>query len=264
MKRILIVGNWKMNLNVHEASLLLKRVSDNIQVHRDIEVAIAPNTLVLQPLSTEIDRRKLKLVAQNAYSKDEGAYTGEVSFTMLRGIADYALVGHSERRIYFGENLEMIRDKVQAAVRNGITPILCIGETGHERANGETKRVIHDQLTTALTNLTPDEVEKIVIAYEPVWAISTFGDGQPAKPKDIEMAHQWIRKILGEVYGEQVAKDTRVIYGASVDAEFVGDILGLDGVDGLLPGAASLNYKKFADIVDGAYRFIHKKEKSDG
>lgn len=264
MKRTLIVGNWKMNLDVHESSLLLKRVSDNIQVHRDIEVVVAPNTLVLQPLSNEIDKRKIKLAAQNAYYKDEGAFTGEVSFTMLRGIADYAIVGHSERRIFFGENLEMIRDKVQAAVRNGITPILCIGETSHERSAGETKRVIHDQLTTALTNLTPEEVENIVVAYEPVWAISTFGNGQPAKPHDIESAHKWIRRILGEIYGEKVAEATRIIYGASVDAEFVGDILGLESVDGLLPGAASLNYRKFAAIVDGAYRFRHKQEKSDG
>jgi triosephosphate isomerase len=264
MKRVLIVGNWKMNLNVHEASLLVKRLDNNIQVHRDIEVVLAPSLLTLQPLSTQIDRRKFKLAAQNAYFKDEGAFTGEVSFTMLRDLVDYVLVGHSERRIHFGENLETIRDKVQAAIRNGITPILCVGETNQERISGETKRVIHDQLTTALSNLTPDEVERVVIAYEPVWAISTFGGNQPAKPQDIEKAHKWIRQIIQEVYGDKVAEDIRVIYGASVDAEFVGSILGLEGVDGLLPGAASLNYKKFAAIIDGAYRYLHKEEKSNG
>jgi triosephosphate isomerase len=264
MKRILIVGNWKMNLNTHEASLLVKRLHDKIQVHRDIEVVLAPSLLTLQPISLEIDRRKFGLAAQNAFYKDEGAYTGEVSFTMLRGLVDYVLVGHSERRIYFNENLEMIRDKVQAAVRNEISPILCIGETQQERAAGETKRVLHDQLTTALSNLTAEEIEKVVIAYEPVWAISSFGGTQPAKPDEIQSAIKWIRKLLKEAYGQAVAEATRVIYGASVDAEFVGTILGLEGVDGLLPGSASLNYQKFAGIVDAAYHQLHKDDQDGG
>src|SRR3954471_13989466 len=132
MKRTLIVGNWKMNLNTQEASLLVKRLNDRIQIHRDIEVVLAPSLLTLQPISNEIDRRKFKLAAQNAYFKDEGAYTGEVSFTMLRGLVDYVIVGHSERRIYFNETLEIIRDKVQAAIRNDIIPVLCVGETQHE------------------------------------------------------------------------------------------------------------------------------------
>lgn len=264
MKRILIVGNWKMNLTTHEASLLVKRLSDKIHIHRDIEVVLAPSLLTLQPISQEIDRRKFGLAAQNAFYKDEGAYTGEVSFTMLRGLVDYVLVGHSERRIYFNENLETIRDKVAAAIRNGISPILCVGETQHERAAGETKRVIHDQVTTALSDLTPEEVEQVVIAYEPVWAISTFGGSQPAKPDEIHTAIKWIRHILAETYGQQLAEELRVIYGASVDAEFVGSILGLDGVDGLLPGAASLNYQKFSAIVDAAYRARHDQEKHHG
>lgn len=262
MKKIIIVGNWKMHLTTQEASLLVKRLNDRIDVHRDIEVVLAPSMLSLQPLSLEIDHRKFKLAAQNAYCVDEGAFTGEVSFTMLRGVAEYCIVGHSERRLYFNESLELIRDKVQAAIRNDITPILCVGETKHERAAGETKRVIHDQLTTALSNLTADEVERVVIAYEPVWAISTFGTGDPAKPDEIHTAITWIRKLLGELYGEQAAEDTRVIYGASVDAEFVGSILGLDGVDGLLPGAASLNYHKFADIVESAYQLLHQESKN--
>lgn len=258
MKRILIVGNWKMNLNVHEASLLVKRLDDNIQVHRDIEVVLAPSALTLHSVSQEIDRRKFKLAAQNAYYVDEGAYTGEISFTMLRDLVDYVLVGHSERRMYFNESLEMVRDKVQAAIRNGISPILCIGETKHERLAGETKRVIHDQLTTALSNLTEEDIEKVVFAYEPVWAISTFGGSEPAKPDEISSAVQWIRSLIQELYGDRIAKDARVIYGASVDAEFVSDILSLEGVDGLLPGAASLNYKRFSDTVDAAYRLVNK------
>jgi triosephosphate isomerase len=259
-KRILIVGNWKMHLNTHEASLLVKRLDDRIDLHRDIEVVLAPSMLSLQPLSVQIDRRKFRLAAQNAFYKDEGAYTGEVSFTMLRDLVHYVIVGHSERRIYFHETLEVVRDKVQAAIRNEISPILCIGETRHERANGETKRVIHDQLTTALSNLTAEEVGRVVIAYEPVWAISTFGSGDPAKPDEIHKAIKWIRHIIDDLYGKKLSEDIRVIYGASVDAEFVGGILGLEGVDGLLPGAASLNYHKFADIVEAAHRLLHRDE----
>jgi triosephosphate isomerase len=259
-KRILIVGNWKMHLNAHEASLLVKRLNDSIDIHRGIEVVLAPSMLTLQPVSVQIDRRKFRLAAQNAYQKDEGAYTGEVSFTMLRDLVHYVLVGHSERRLYFNETLEDIRDKVQAAIRNGISPILCVGETSQERAAGETRRVVHDQLTTALSNLTPEEVKDVVIAYEPVWAISTFGTGDPAKPDEIKEAVGWIRGLLRDAYGQQTADDTRVIYGASVDAEFVGSILDLEGVDGLLPGAASLNYRKFAAIVEAAYKFQHDKK----
>lgn len=262
MKRTLIIGNWKMNLNVHEASLLVKRLNDNIQVHKDIEVVLAPSMLTLQPISVEVDRRKFKLAAQNAYFKDSGAFTGEVSFTMLHGLVDYAIIGHSERRIYFNESLDLIRDKVQAAIRNDITPVLCVGETHHERTNGETKRVIHDQVVTALANLTADEVERTVIAYEPVWAISGFGGNQPAKPDDILKAITWIRHVVGELYGESLTETMRVIYGASVEPEFVSSILKLDGVDGLLPGAASLNYKKFAAIVEGAYQY--RQEAKDG
>jgi triosephosphate isomerase len=257
-KRTLIVGNWKMHLNTHEASLLVKRLDDRIPLYRDIEVVLAPSMLSLQPLSVQIDRRKFRLAAQNAYYVDEGAYTGEVSFTMLHDLVHYVIVGHSERRIYFHETLEIVRDKVQAAIRNEISPILCIGESRHERSSGETKRVLHDQLTTALANLTPEEVEKVVIAYEPVWAISTFGTGDPAKPDEIQQAVKWIRHVLKGQYGERVAEEVRVIYGASVDAEFVGGILGLEGVDGLLPGAASLNYHKFADIVESAHRSLRE------
>jgi triosephosphate isomerase (TIM) len=261
-KRILIVGNWKMHLNTHEASLLLKRLDDHIPVHRDIEVVLAPSMLSLQPLSVQADRRKFRLAAQNAFYKDEGAYTGEVSFTMLRDLVHYVIVGHSERRIYFNETLETVRDKVQAAIRNEISPILCVGETRHERAAGETKRVIHDQVTTALSNLTAEEVKDVVIAYEPVWAISTFGTGDPAKPDEIHNAIKWIRNLIKELYGKQTAEDIRVIYGASVDAEFVGGILGLEGIDGLLPGAASLNYHKFAGIIEAAYK-LSRKGKTD-
>lgn len=261
MKRILIVGNWKMHLTTHEASLLVKRLDGRVAIHRDIEVVLAPSMLHLQPLSVQIDRRKFRLAAQDAFYKDEGAYTGEVSFTMLRDLAHYVIVGHSERRTYFNETLEVVRDKVQAAIRNEIAPILCIGETKSEHNAGQTRRVIHDQLTTALANLTSEEVEQVVIAYEPVWAIGT---GEPEKPDNIAQVNQWIRQILLDLYGNQVSKQQRVLYGASVAPEFVGGILAVQGVDGFLVGGASLNYHKFADIVEGAYKFSNQQKQSDG
>jgi triosephosphate isomerase (TIM) len=252
-KKTLIVGNWKMHLNVHQSSLLVHRLSERIKVHRGVEVALAPSMLSLQPLSLEIDRRKFRLCAQDAYPTDEGAYTGEVSFAMLDEIAHYAIVGHSARRIYFRESLELIRDKVQAAVRNNIVPIICVGETKQERDAGETRQVLHDQITTALMNLTSRDIEDVVIAYEPVWAISTF-DGVIAKPDDVAKEVAYVRHQVRELYGERAAERMRVLYGGSVNEHDVQSYLEVAGVDGALVGAASLNYHQFAAIVDVAYR----------
>ena len=263
MKKTLIVANWKMNLNTHEASTLVHRLHQVIPTHRSIEVVLAPNVLVLQPISVEIDRHKFKLAAQNAYYRDHGAYTGEVSFTMLQDLVHYCIIGHSERRIYFDETLEVVRDKIAASVRNGITPILCIGETKQERTDGETKQVIHDQLVSALFRLTSEEIGQVVIAYEPVWAISTFG-GEVAKPHDIKLIINYIRKQIGDLYGDQVAKEVRVLYGGSVDDVSAAAYLSIDGCDGALVGSASLNYHKFATIVDTAYRLQHEQNDHDG
>lgn len=253
MRKTLIVGNWKMHLSVAQASLLTARLHKNIKAYRNIEVVLAPNTLALQPVSLELDRRRFRLAAQNAYQIDEGAYTGEVSFSMLSGLVHYCIIGHSERRIYANETLEQIRDKVAASVRNRITPILCVGETAQERRAGETKKVLHDQVTTAVSNLTLAEVADIVIAYEPVWAISTFG-GELAKPDEAETAMKFIRTQISELYGEKAAKHLRVLYGGSVDNHIVSGYLEVDGCDGVLVGGASLNYHKFSGIVEAAYK----------
>ena len=260
MRKTLIVGNWKMHLTTHESSLLVHRLNERIAIHNDVEVVLAPSLLSLQPLSLEIDRRKFRLAAQNAFYKDEGAYTGEVSFTMLRDIVHYAIVGHSERRIHFHETLEVVRDKVQASVRNKIVPILCIGETEQERKAGETRQVLHDQLTTALSNLTSEDIEEIVVAYEPVWAISTF-NGILAKPHEVQDALNLIRHEISELYGERAAKGVRVLYGGSVDEHIVRGYLELDGCDGALVGGASLNYHQFSAIVESAYRMHHEVDK---
>lgn len=248
-----MVGNWKMNLNTSQASLLVHRLQERIKIMRDVEVVLAPTMLVLQPLSVQLDRRKFRLAAQNAHHKDEGAYTGEVSFNMLRDLVHYVIIGHSERRMYFHESLEDIRDKVTAAVRNGISPILCVGETNQERHAGETKQVLHDQVTTALSNLTAAEMSKVVIAYEPVWAISTF-QGELAKPDEVKIAMDFIRHQVQELYSKKAAERLRVLYGGSVDNHIVGGYLAIEGCDGVLVGGASLNYVKFSGIADAAYR----------
>jgi triosephosphate isomerase len=213
--------------------------------------------LTLQPLSVHLDRRKFRLAAQNAYFKDEGAFTGEVSFTMLRDLVHYVIIGHSERRHIFNEDLPMIRDKVAACVRNEITPILCVGETKQERDDGETKQVLHDQLMTALSNLTAEELDGLVIAYEPVWAIGT---GDVAKPDQVKTAVDYIRNYVADVFGKEAAGELRVLYGGSVVPDVVQGFLSVKGVDGFLVGGASLNYHSFAGIVNAAYRFIREDE----
>lgn len=256
-RKIMLVANWKMHLNTSQASLLVHRLQERTRIHRTIEIVLAPSMLVLQPLSNQIDRRKFRLAAQNAYHKDEGAFTGEVSFSMLRDLVHYAIVGHSERRIYFGETLPMIRDKVKAAIRNDITPILCVGETKHERDEGQTKQVLHDQVTTALSNLTAREVSQVVVAYEPVWAISTFG-GILAKPSEAEEAITFIRHQIASLYGDKVADSVRVLYGGSVDEHIVRGYLEVKGCDGALVGGASINPYQFAGIIEAAYRMQHE------
>ncbi len=252
MDKTLIIANWKMNFDTQQASLYLHRLSKEVAVHRNIEVVIAPSLLTLQPLSLDIDHRKFKLAAQNAFQKDQGAYTGEVSFAMLNGIAKYCIIGHSERRIYFNEDLETVAAKVASAIRNNIIPILCIGENKTERVARETKKVIHDQLVTALAGLTSEEVAKIVIAYEPIWAISTFG-GEIAQPNEIQKDIDYIIFQLSELYGSVVAHQVQIIYGGSVNSDSVTSYLSLDGCHGALVGGASLNYSEFAKIINKAY-----------
>jgi triosephosphate isomerase len=250
--KYLIVANWKMNLTTHEASVLVHKLEKEIRLYRDVEVVLAPSFVHLQPLYQQIDHRKLHLASQNAYHKDNGAFTGEVSFTMLRHLVKYVIIGHSERRLYFNEGLELIRDKVAAAIRNEISPILCVGETQQERRMGETKKVLHDQVVTALSNLTSEDIEKVAIAYEPVWAISTFG-GELAKPSDVQKEIAFIRKQVADLYGKEAGEKIRVLYGGSVDDQTARGYLELAGCNGALVGGASLHHHKFAGIVEAAH-----------
>ena len=251
MRKKLIIGNWKMNLNMQEASLYLHKLMEVLKPRRDVEVVVSPTTLTLQSLSLQINRRIAKLAAQNCYWRDHGAYTGEVPAAHLRGIADYVMIGHSERRYIFIESDKDIRLKVQAAIRNRLQPILCVGETAQERALGETRDVLADQLTSGLANVTAEELDRVVIAYEPIWAIGT---GDNAKPVDVKKATQMIRQHVAHLYGKKAAEEVRILYGGSITVDSAADYLAISGLDGLLVGAASLDIHQFTEIIEKAHK----------
>lgn len=251
MRKKLIIGNWKMNLNMQEASLYLHKLMEVLKPRRDVEVVVSPTTLTLQSLSLQVNRRIAKLAAQNCYWRDHGAYTGEVPAAHLRGIADYVLIGHSERRYIFIESDKDIRLKVQAAIRNRLQPILCVGETAQERALGETRDVLADQLTSGLANVTAEELDRVVIAYEPIWAIGT---GDNAKPVDVKKATQMIRQHVAHLYGKKAAEEVRILYGGSITVDSAADYLAISGLDGLLVGAASLDIYQFTEIIEKAHK----------
>lgn len=247
-----------MHLNPHDASILVHRLQERIPTHRDVEVVLAPSMLVLNPLSHQIDRRKFRLAAQDAYFEDEGAFTGEVSFNMLRELVHYGIIGHSERRYKFNESDKTTSLKVGAALRNEIEPILCIGETSQERLANETNQVIHDQLLSGLQQVGREDIKHLVITYEPVWAISDGSNYKRHKmptPTDVKEVVDVIRHNISEVYGKAAEEKVRVLYGGSTNSENARAYLDVDGVDGLLVGGASLNYQQFADIVDAAFRY---------
>lgn len=246
-----IIGNWKMHLTVNEASLFVHSLDSVVAGHNDVEIVLAPGFLALQPLSMQADHRRYKLAAQNLYWRDEGAYTGEVSAHQLRGLVKYAIIGHSERRNIFGERGRDIGRKVQAAVRHGIRPILCVGESALERSDGETKEVLHDQLVGGLSNLTSDDMAEVIIAYEPIWAI---GSGKSAAPADVEQVAEVIRDQIRHLFGAKTAERTPVLYGGSVSQDNATGYLTAKGINGLLVGGASLDPQAFAAIVDMAHK----------
>lgn len=257
VEKKLIIGNWKMNLNIQDSSLYLHKLASMIKRHRDVEVVLAPSTLVLQTLSLQIDLKQFKLAAQNFYWRDNGAYTGEVSASQLRGVVKYAIIGHSERRHIFNETDKDIRNKVAAAIRNDIIPVLCIGETAWEKSSGETNDVIHDQLLNGLANITSEELEKVVIAYEPVWAIGT---GENAMPSDVSVVVKAIKKQIEHLYGPKAAEEMKILYGGSVTENSAADYLALPGITGLLVGGSSLKAHVFAEIAKKAHTKSKAKE----
>ena len=251
-----IVGNWKMNLTVGESSIYLQKLLRRISPSRGLEVIVAPSLIALQPLSIQLERNhsKIKLAAQNFYHKDFGAYTGEVSVMQLRGLVDYAIIGHSERRYLFGETNKDLRQKVAAAIRNHITPILCIGETENERNFNETADVIRDQLHGGLSEVDAEDLKKVIIAYEPVWAISSNKGARLATPDEVAASIQLIKRELGAIYGKAQTESIPILYGGSINPNNAGAYLTIPEVNGLLIGGSSLISDHFVDIIDLAKR----------
>lgn len=241
-----------MNFSVGESSVYLHKLLQRTRAYRDIEVVVAPSFVALQSLSLQTDRKKIKLAAQNANPHDFGAYTGEVSCTQLRGIVDYCIIGHSERRQLFCETDKKIRATVAAALRNQFTPILCIGETATERTFGETYDVLRDQLLGGLSEVSTEDISKVIVAYEPVWAISTTSGAEIASPDKIADAVQFIRRTLEDTYGAELSEQVPILYGGSVNPSNAGAYLTIPNVNGLLIGGASLIADQFIDIVETA------------
>jgi triosephosphate isomerase (TIM) len=241
----LFIANWKMNLSVGEGLKYLKA----LKLSRN-EVAIAAPFTFLGELNKIATKKKIKLAGQNVSQFETGAYTGEISANMLKEVGcSYCLVGHSERRIYFQETDDMINQKVKMLLKNKIKSVICLGENAGQRASGFTNKVIKSQLDSALTGI-KDPVG-LIIAYEPVWAISTFQQGKNVKSassEDIVEAHKYIRSLLVAKYGSR-NKQVRIIYGGTVTAQNSRDILKLQGVDGALVGGASLKVSSFNDII---------------
>jgi triosephosphate isomerase len=253
-RKLLIAGNWKMNLNHFEGIALVQKIVFSLkpQHYENVEVVVLPPFTDIRSVQTLVDGDKLLLGygAQDLSVHDSGAYTGEVSGPMLSKLGcSYAVVGHSERRQYHGETDELLNLKVKAAYRNGLTPILCVGEPLDVRESAEHVGHCVSQLKADLQGITEEQAASIVLAYEPVWAIGT---GKVATPQDAQEVCHALRASLAELYTPELAEGIRIIYGGSVKAANASDIVAQPDVDGALVGGASLDGAEFAGIVIGA------------
>jgi len=239
-----------MNKTPEEGKELASEIASIVSKDASVDVVVCPTFTALDRVSQSIEGSAVKLGAQNLYPKSSGAYTGEISPEMLRAVfAKYAILGHSERREYFGETDAFVNDKVKFALENLISPILCIGETLEEREANETLEVVKTQLLGGLEGVSGEQMGSVVIAYEPVWAIGT---GKTATPEMAQEVHASIRALLNEKYGEAIGEKVRVLYGGSMKPANAADLLAQKDIDGGLIGGASLEAKSFCDLVAAA------------
>jgi triosephosphate isomerase (TIM) len=246
----LVVGNWKMNMTPHQAVQFLAHFTKEVSFHRGTQVVICAPYVDLYPMSEVIDKHQIHLGAQDLSPIDEGPHTGDVSGLLLKGLVDYVIVGHSERRAAHGETDQLIASKVAAAVRHGLTPVLCIGDRLNDREDGHANRVVSSQLEVTLSGLTAEEVARVVVCYEPIWAISHGdGRGKAATPDLVAPMLERMHKTLSELYGAETADQVRLIYGGSVNGDNAAAYLEVPRLHGFLPGGASLIYAEFAQIV---------------
>lgn len=250
MRKNIVAGNWKMNKNLQEGLSFV----DDLQTALDdrdkinCEIILGTPFIHLALVSSAINNKKLAVAAQNCADKASGAYTGEVSAAMVASTgAKYVILGHSERRAYYGETDEILKEKVLLALANELKPIFCIGEVLEERESGKQESVVKSQIEKALFNLSAEDFGKIILAYEPVWAIGT---GKTATAEQAQEMHAFIRKTIADKYGKDVAENTSILYGGSANASNAKELFSNPDVDGGLIGGASLDVEKFMPIIE--------------
>jgi len=249
MRKPIIAGNWKMYKTINEAIDLangLKRELFKLDFAK-VEVVLCPVFTALSEVAEVLNETDIGLGAQNVYWQDEGAFTGEVSPAMLKDAGcQYVIIGHSERRQFFGETNETVNKKIKASLKHGLTPIVCVGENLQERESNNTFKVIQNHIQGSLADISVEDLAKIVIAYEPVWAIGT---GKTATGEQAQEVHKYIRDLLSKMYGAEAADNLRIQYGGSVKPENIAELIGKPDVDGALVGGASLKVDSFSAIV---------------
>lgn len=248
MRKMIIAGNWKMNKDIKETLDFLLPLKNNlIGQNLNVEVVVCPPFTSLFIASDILKETNVKIGAQNMFYEVEGAYTGEVSPKMLRSVkCEYVILGHSERRRYFGETDEIVNKKVKKAIEFDLKPIICVGETLEERENGETFKVLERQVKGVLDGLTGEQMRNVVIAYEPVWAI---GSGRNATPEQAQEAQRFIRELVAGLFDAGIAQNLTIQYGGSVTPENAYLLLSQPDVDGALVGGASLKVDLFLKII---------------
>ena len=254
-----IAGNWKLNKTVSEAIEFMTSLKKACQdlTSFDAEIVAIPPYTALSPLSSLIQNSLIKLGSQNLFWEDTGAYTGEISIEMLLDVGcSYGVIGHSERRQYFGETNKTVNKKIQAALSHGLTPIFCMGESLEERENGKTMEKVKSQILEGLADIGVEDSRKIVFAYEPIWAIGT---GLTATPDQAEEVHLFIRNILAEKYGNDLSSCAIILYGGSVKPDNTFSLLSEKDINGALVGGASLKADSFAEIITEGIRAYKEK-----
>lgn len=249
MRRSIIAGNWKLNLTEKQAVVLVSELRKNLADVAEVDIIVCPVFTVIPVVHDTLMDSNIAVGAQNLYWEDSGAFTGEVSAPLLKDVGtEYVIIGHSERRQFFAETDETVNKKIKAALKHQLTPIVCVGEVLEEREAGKTFDVIKKQCAGSLANLSDDEMQKIIIAYEPVWAIGT---GKTATPAQAQEVHKFIRGLIEKAHGEDVADALRIQYGGSVKPENISELIAQPDIDGALVGGASLKSDSFTAIVRG-------------
>jgi triosephosphate isomerase len=249
MRRPIIAGNWKMYKTIPEALEFVRAFKPLVVASTHCEIVIAPVFTAIKAVSDRLEGSNIEVAAQDvAADPGPGAFTGEVSASMLKDAgARWVIIGHSERRRYYGETDETVSSKIRAAIGAGLSPIVCVGERLEERDAGRAEQVVEMQLNGGMRNLTASEASRIIVAYEPVWAIGT---GRTATPETAQQMHAFIRSRINAMFGAGVADETRILYGGSAKAENVGALMDQVDIDGGLVGGASLDADSFAWIVN--------------